>query len=225
MTTLAWHFSGDKLRDGSDVPPVGEWLTHDGELRMCHSGFHASRHPLDALRYAPGRLLHRVECDGAVTEDNDKLVCSKRRIVASRDAGRLLQRFAKDQALTVVHLWDAPQIVVEYLQGDDDAVNAVNAVNAARDAAWDVAWSAANAAGNTADAAWSAVWSAANAAGNAADAAWSAANAAGNAAWDAANAARNTADAAWSAAWSAAWDAARNDFVSRVDALFLTDVI
>lgn len=82
---LAWHFVGNTLRDGRPVPPDGEWLVHDGRVEMCHSGLHASRHPFDALQYAPGSILCWVECDDVVSEDGDKLVCRRRRIVARRD--------------------------------------------------------------------------------------------------------------------------------------------
>ena len=54
LAIRAYHFVGDELRDGRPVPPVGEWLVHDGPVKMCESGLHASRHPFDALMYAPG---------------------------------------------------------------------------------------------------------------------------------------------------------------------------
>ena len=84
-TVMAWHFVGARLRDGRAVPPDGEWLEHEGPLVMCKRGLHASEHPSDALKYAPGPTLCRVECEGVElgTGDNaDKLVCRRRRIVA-----------------------------------------------------------------------------------------------------------------------------------------------
>src|SRR5574337_381561 len=92
---LAWHFVGDKLRDGSPVPDDGVWLEHGGPLIMCESGLHASRDPFDALRYAPGPILCRVECGGIVFEEKDKLVCSQRRIIARKDATEGLRYFAR----------------------------------------------------------------------------------------------------------------------------------
>ena len=87
-----------------------------------------------------------------------------------------MRRFAADQALSVAHLWDMPQIVREYLTTLDESKR-----NAAWDAARSAAWSAARNARNAWDA-WDA-W----------DASWSARSAAWNAAWDAAR------DAAWDA--------------------------
>jgi len=82
MSVLAWHWTnGETLRNGDPVPDVGETLVHDGPVEMCRSGLHASRRILDALRYAPGDVVHRVECDGVVAEDDDKLVCTERTIL------------------------------------------------------------------------------------------------------------------------------------------------
>src|SRR5574343_1569556 len=178
----AYHFVGDNLRDGRPVPPDGEWLVHDGPVRMCESGLPASRHPLDALQYAPGATLCLVDCEDIVAEEYDKLVCRRRRIVARFDATDMLRLFARQCALDVIHLWDAPQVVRDYLTTGDESLRA-----AARDAAWAAARDAARAAARAAawaaarDAAWAAAW----------DAAWEAARAAARAAaWDAARAAQ-----------------------------------
>jgi hypothetical protein len=63
---IYYHFTGKKLRDGRDVPKVGEWLKHDGEIKMCEQGLHASAHPFDALSYAPGEFLHKVQLGGKI---------------------------------------------------------------------------------------------------------------------------------------------------------------
>ena len=156
--TLAWHFVGDTLRDGSPVPADGVKLVHTGPVVPCESGLHASRHPFDALNYAPGPVLCLVECGGIIVphgDPEDKITCSERTIVARMNATPLLRYFARQQALSVVHLWDAPQVVLNFLMGDD----------AARAAAGDAAWAAAR------DAAWAAARDAAR------DAAWAAARA------------------------------------------------
>ena len=130
----AYHFVGEKLRDGRPVPPDGEWLTHDGRAVMCETGLHASRDPFDSLHYAPGAVLCLVDCDDVVDEGGDKLVCRRRRIVARFDATEMLRAFARQCALDVAHLWDAPPIVLDYLRtGDESLRDAAGA--AARDAA------------------------------------------------------------------------------------------
>jgi hypothetical protein len=213
----AWHFVGDTLRDGRPVPADGETLVHPARVQMYSSGLHASRKITDALKYARGSTICRVECSGDVVESDDELVASRRVILWRVDGEPVLRQFARDCALDVLHLWAREDIsgidvVVEYLLTGDESLRDAAwdaARSAARDAAWDAAWDAAR------DAAWAAAWAAAR------DAAWAAARAAAwAAAWAAArSAARAVArsaarDAAWDAAWSAArdvaWDAARS---------------
>jgi len=185
-TVLAWHFTGKTLRDGRPIPPVGKWLEHKGPVVMCESGLHASRKVLDAATYAPGGTLHRVRCADVVQEESDKLLCRRRRILATIPEDRvnqLLRAFARRVALSVIDKWDAPAIVRRYLETGDETIRA-----AARAAAWDVARDAARAAAR--DAARAAAWAAARAAAR--DAARAAArDAARAAARDAARAAYN----------------------------------
>lgn len=121
MTILAYHFIGATLRDGSPIPPDGEWLEYVGDIRMCESGYHASVEPFDAFQYAPGNTLCLVECDDVVAQQNDKLVCRRRRIVARFDATEFLWEAARAWALEVAHLWNAPPVVIEYLQTGDES--------------------------------------------------------------------------------------------------------
>ena len=178
---LAWHFTGPALRDGRPIPAIGEPLVHSGGIIPCKAGLHASIDPFDALRFAPGPMLHRVECSGQIIKHGgDKIVCRQRTIVASIDATALLRRFACDQAIEALRIAaiTPPQIVTDYLRTADESI---------RDAAWAATWAAAR------DAAWDAARDAARAA------VWAAAR---GDAWDAARA------AAWAAAWAAAGDAA-----------------
>ena len=142
MSVIAYHFVGDTLRDGRPVPSDGEWLVHDEPVVICKSGLHASRRPWHALKFAPGATLCRVECDGIAEEHDDKLVCSRRRIIARIDATDLLRRFARDEARRVLHLWGAPDVVRRYLETGDESIRAA-AWDAARAAARDAAWAAA----------------------------------------------------------------------------------
>ncbi len=145
---IAYHFTGDTLRDGRPIPAIGEKLTHTGEIVWCKSGLYASPNPHQALRYAPGKWLHRVECGQIEREDGDKFVCRERTILQTIDAEQLMRRFAADQALAVAHLWDMPDVVREYLLSLDQAKRAAaraSAWGAARDAARAAAWDAARA--------------------------------------------------------------------------------
>jgi hypothetical protein len=164
---IAFHFTqyADRLRDGRPLPAIGEWLVHDGPVWICESGLHYSLDPFDALQYAQGPYLHLVDVEDIVEAQDDKGVCRRRKILQSADATEMLCYFARMQALLVVHLWGAPDVVLDYLMTGDESI---------RDAAWAAARAAAGAA----------AWAAAR------DAAWAAAGAAaGAAAWAAAGAA------------------------------------
>ena len=150
MSRYAYHFVADTLRDGRPIPADGEWLEHTGKVVICKSGLHASWHPFDALQYAPGKTLCLVEVEGVVSEQSDKLVCRRRRIVKRIDSEALTREFARWCALQVIELWDAPDVVRQYLTTGDEKIWAA-AWAAARDAAWDAAR----------DAAWAAAWDAA----------------------------------------------------------------
>ena len=149
-----YHFTSDKLSNGEPIPPIGEWLHFTGKLEMCNAGLHASEHPFDALQYAPGPMLHRVELSGAIINGDDKVVSERRKIVATIDATDLLRNFARKQALSVIHLWEAPQVVKDYLTTGDESLR-----DAARAAAWTAAWDAAR--GAVEAAARAAAWAAA----------------------------------------------------------------
>jgi len=198
-TATGWYFSEESrlLRYG-DARPIALGVTHevDAPIELCERGLHASVRAIDALEYAPGPIVWRVELSGEIKAGHDKCVATRRTYIAGGvDASVVMRAFARRCALDVAHMWDMPDVVREYLTtGDESIRDAARA--AARDAAWDAARAAASAAARAAarDAAWDA----------ARDAAWDAAwDAARDAAWDAARA------AAWAAAWAAARDSAR----------------
>ena len=203
-TFFAWHFTSDKLRDGSPLPEVGKWEHYEGKLELCKSGLHWSRDPFDALQHAPGANLRRVEIKGDFLEDSDKGCSHYRRAVYQTDATELLRYFARVQALSVVHLYPngTDNVVFDYLMTGDESIR-----DGARSAAESAARYAARAAAQSA--AWSAARSAAESAAESA-----ARSAAESAAWSAAgSAARSPAGSpSWSARWSAADSAARKMF-------------
>lgn len=155
MTVLAWHFVGATLRDGRPIPADGEWLEHVGRIKICVQGLHASRRPAHALEYAPGATLCLVECEEIEEEQDDKLVCRRRKIIARMDATEMLWFYARMQAVKALEFCpDPPDVVLDWLMTGDESQRA-----AARDAAWDAAWAAAWGAARAA--AWGAAWAAA----------------------------------------------------------------
>jgi hypothetical protein len=170
-SVLAWHFVADTglLRDGQTLARRSYY--HLGELKMCVSGLHASIRALDALKYAPGSIVCRVRCSGAIVESDDKLVASERTVLWYADATKALHTFACDEAERALSAMADPDprsiaaIAVKRRWIDGKATDAELA--AARDAAWavamDAAWAVArDAAGAVARAAaWAAAWAAA----------------------------------------------------------------
>lgn len=95
---LAYHFTSNKLRDGSPIPAIGEWIKIDANeyrIKCCSYGFHASRHPFDALKYAPGPLLHLVEMGDIFGEEEDKIVSDRRRIIKTIDSTGVLRDYVR----------------------------------------------------------------------------------------------------------------------------------
>ena len=64
----------------------GETYEHEGDVKLCRSGFHACLDPVDCLRYYDPctSVYHKVEIDGVSDErgDDTKIVCKKIRIGA-----------------------------------------------------------------------------------------------------------------------------------------------
>jgi hypothetical protein len=211
----SYHFCGATLRNGKPIPLDGEWLEYDGELPiiMCERGLHASVHPFDALRYAPGNTLCLVDLDGPVKSIDDKSIGTRRRIVQRADATEMLQVFARWCALRVIHLWDCPAVVKQYLETGNPSLQA-----AACDAAGDAARVASRAARAAALEGGGAA-RAARAAERAAWSAWDAAMAAAGSARDARDAAR-AAERAAGDAGAAEVEAQRKHLVEMVDSLF-----
>jgi len=130
MTTImGWHFLYDdgKLRDRRFPPPDGEWLSVDGYIQLCSRGLHASERIIDALKFAPGSVICRVELRGDIQESyrRDKLVARERRILWHLNAkvgSRVLHEFSRWAALQVIDLWDAPSVVRDYLETGNESL-------------------------------------------------------------------------------------------------------
>jgi hypothetical protein len=180
----AWHFVTDDRMIAHQTPPMevapgyiyGE---PNGDIIICERGMHASRTVYDALGFARGSQLCRVQVWGDVAEQPDKIVGRYREVLAIRDVASELR------------LWGCWCIrntpinggkVVWDLLTDERSRKAIEVAErfarneATREelgAASAAAWGAASAA------AWGAAW----------DAAWAAARGAARAAWPAASAA------------------------------------
>ena len=192
----AWHFLPDNGRlryEDNRKPSIGRIYRATGELSLCKNGMHASTDIMDALSYAPGSILCRVEIIPPYLTGDDKVCGRGRKILWKIDAEMLLHEFACRCAVRALRIakvtdarcWDAIKVKRRWIAGKADNSELAAARDAARAAAWDAARDAAR------DAAWDAAWGAARAA-----------------AWDAARDAAR--DAALGAALGAAWGAEKS---------------
>lgn len=131
-----WFALEDKLPNSDNRPVIaGKSLSVEGKLMLCRNGLHYSLHPFDALSYAKGFNLWKVKALGEVLQEDDKCCTNKRLHLQKVDAKETVLLFARQQANKVLHLWNAPAVVKEFLETGN--------VNAAADA---VAYAAAYAA-------------------------------------------------------------------------------
>ena len=138
---LGWYFAPEnrKLRHG-DGRLVEAGITHtvDCKPELCMSGLHWSEKAIDALGYAPGPIACRVEGGGKVVEGDDKIVGTSRKYLALADATDVLRRLTRKWALDVIQLWDAPQVVKDYLETGDEELRrpTLTASEAMASSAW-----------------------------------------------------------------------------------------
>ena len=208
----AWHFLREDKRLGYDdgrLVEVGHKLTCEPfNIKLCEKGFHGSVKLMDALKYAPGPIVCRVELSGKIIKGDDKYVASGRTVINMADATNVLQEFAclcAEDALKLVKNPDPRSFAAieakrKWLRGEITDME----LYAAWDAALETAWAARAAARAAAGAA----------AGDAAGAARAAALAAAR------DAAVDAAGAAWDAAWAAARDAQNKRLTRMVNKLF-----
>ena len=158
---LAWHFLPEDKRLGygdGRLVEVGQTLECEGKPELCSNGMHGSVRLIDALKYANGPIVCRVEIAGDVIEGEDKLCGRRRTVLWVLDATQLLHEFActcAEDALALVEQPDERSVAAieakrKWLKGEitDEELDAARA--AVRAAAWDVAWSAARAAARAA---------------------------------------------------------------------------
>jgi hypothetical protein len=211
---VGWHFLKDdrRLRWGTEQKiRKGTLCKVKGRLSLCEYGLHASKKAFDALKYAPGSIVCRVELRGKILEADDKACAEQRKVLAIADATSVLHEFAcwcaegalkrerKAGREPDKRSWDAIKTKRRWLRGNASDDELAAASTAARDAAGAAASAAASTAASTA------AWAAASAA-------------ASTAAWDAASTAASA--AASTAAWDAARDAQNRKLTKMLEGLF-----
>ena len=144
-----------RSKEGNIKWKLGEWQKHEGKIKLCESGFHACKIPLQALEYIYGDIFVLVEYKGKIINDkNDKFVCSQMRIIKEIPE-IILKRWAIAQAKSCVanyekeypkdkRVSDCIKAAEDYLDGKISLKQLDSAESAAR-SAWSAArstWSA-----------------------------------------------------------------------------------
>jgi hypothetical protein len=83
MKTL-WKsmLTGPRSANGSrEIWKVGEWRKCEGELKICQSGYHASKNVIDAMNYVNAEVIARVEVRGKHIDQDDKQCWEEMRVV------------------------------------------------------------------------------------------------------------------------------------------------
>ena len=144
-----WFSREDNTTEHQLIPAeLGRTDRVSGEITPCRHGLHASPTPFDALEYAQGPILWEVTLTGAIAHGNpvDKYVGRSRTYLRRVDLTEALYLFAAREALGVIHLWDAPQIVSDYLRQVVETSGKASLNKSLRAAARDAAWASARAA-------------------------------------------------------------------------------
>ena len=121
-----YYFSNkDKKLAYDDNREIKLGTTHKvkGEPILCEHGLHASKRIIDALDYAPDSVLWIVELGGKVIHSNDKSVATERTYIGGGiDISETLRKFARMCALDVAHLWDCPDVMMQWLKTGDESI-------------------------------------------------------------------------------------------------------
>lgn len=155
--TLAWHFLRDdcKMRFKPEVmvKPDVEYKA-ELPLSICKNGLHASEQIIDALFYAPGPVVCRVELSGEIIKSDDKICAEKRKVLWMYNAANVLHEFAcivAEQALLKEResgrepdpcSWRAIEVKRRWLNGESSSEDLAAARTAAMWAALRATWAA-----------------------------------------------------------------------------------
>jgi hypothetical protein len=138
-TVFGWHFAANDMRlgygDGRKIRD-GETLKYIGELKLCRRGLHFSEDVFDALKYARGHMICRIEGPADALNGGDKRCARWRKCLWHIDGEKLLREFAHwcsnwPSTITLGPNWETTMCAARA------------AYYFAEAAAWDSAWIAA----------------------------------------------------------------------------------
>lgn len=172
-TMKGYRFVTGDMRSKNGVVQweLGKWQKFDGKLKLCESGLHASKEPVDSLSYVFGERWFRCEARGTILMDSDKFCASEMRLTREISVN-VIKRFAVECAKHMLHLYEEkhpadkrPRLAIEaaelYLaEPTEENLNKLTAAWAAGEAAWAAGAAAGAARAAARAAAWDAAWAA-----------------------------------------------------------------
>jgi len=98
MKKTAWKVlnKGMESNSGNIKWKLNQWQHHDGELKLCESGLHASKLCVDAIQYVTPGIICKVEYKGGIKEQDDKFVCNDMKVIKTY---RFTKRIAVELAI------------------------------------------------------------------------------------------------------------------------------
>ena len=128
---------------------IGRWHEHKADLKICESGFHASKNVIDAMYYVNAGVIAQVQVRGRSVIQDDKECWSEMRIAKAwkweKEDSVALAIFAAELVIDIYEKKypndDRPRKAIEaakaYMNNPSDAANATYAAaNAATYAAY-----------------------------------------------------------------------------------------
>ncbi len=116
---------GYKAMHGNFQYAVGQTYTHNGDIELCKSGFHASKEIRDAIQHCSGSHLVEVELGGDIIRGVGKIVASEITILRELDIVRELEVLAGDEnawvRCCVAKNSNTPVEVLRILADDEDS--------------------------------------------------------------------------------------------------------
>jgi len=122
----AWYFAHESKKlqygDGRGIK-IGETHTVDCVPQCCKEGLHGSVKLRDALSFAKGYIIYRVDINGKIDKQDDK-ICGQSRtyLYGGVNVENELREFARWCVLEMMIKCGAPEVIVNYFKTGEESI-------------------------------------------------------------------------------------------------------